>query len=116
MADSSRIERVSVRSEGNRVLLLGPRGELLLSLPWQAAAALSDALKFQANIAKEKDNAQALIHDQALLLEAGKKTGLFLGMVHDKEILKEACHEAGGIDPAIVGTPKVESRGSVASL
>jgi hypothetical protein len=116
MPDSSRIDRVTVRNEGTRVLLIGPKGELLLSLPWQAAGALADALKFQSNIAKEKDNPVALIKDQALLLEAGKRSGLFLGMVHDPDILKEACKEAGGIDPSIVGTPKVESRGPSASV
>ncbi len=83
------MKQVTVRQEGDRVLLLH-NGRLLFSLPWQAALDLSRALYVQGKRAEEEANAIQIIFDQAILT----RVGFPIGLSNRPDILAEAAREA----------------------
>lgn len=115
---SAQFSQVAVRDEGSRVLVI-QNGKAILDLPWDAALALSKALRIKALQAEETDKADGLIFDQAILT----RLGVPFGLTNNGAILKEATREAawnsdlrryirgkraGGLESqAVVGTPNV---------
>lgn len=83
------LKEVTVRQEGERVLLLH-NGALLFSLPWQAALDLARALHAQGKRAEEEANAVRIIYDQAILT----RVGFPIGLSNRRDILAEAAKEA----------------------
>ena len=81
--------KISVRQEGDRVLVI-QNGQAILDLPYQAALALSKALRVKAKAAEEIDKAPDTIFDQAILMRLGANIGLTSHPV----ILREAAKEA----------------------
>lgn len=115
---SAQFSQVAVRDEGNRVLVI-QNGKAILDLPWDAALALSKALRVKALQAEETDKAESLVFDQAILT----RLGVPFGLTNNATILKEATKEAawnsdlrryirgkraGGLESqAVVGTPNI---------
>lgn len=113
-----KVREVTVRQEGDRVLLL-EGGRTVLELPWDAAVQLSKAILAQARKAEELVKAEQIIADQALLTRLGTP----LGLTNNPAMLKAAANEAawnrdlrrrvplkraGGIKSgAVFGTPKL---------
>jgi len=85
MVLAARIKALTVRVQGERVLLLHD-GRLVADLPWKAAQALAKALAFQANRAEEWAKAERVALDQAILM----RTGAPFGLTDDWAILGEA--------------------------
>ena len=85
-----KIEEITVRDGGNCVLLLGKHGTKIVSLPYDAALALSKAIRIQAKKVEERTKALQIIDDQAVLMRARFPLGLSV----NKDILKEAQKEA----------------------
>lgn len=83
------LKEVTVRQEGDRVLLLH-NGRLLFSLPWQAALDLGRALHAQGKRAEEEANATRIVYDQAILT----RVGFPIGLSNRPDILAEAAKEA----------------------
>lgn len=71
------IKELSVRAEGDRVILLQD-GRLVVSMPIAAARALIRALQVKTLEAEEENQAQAIAYDQAVLLRSGIPLGLSL--------------------------------------
>ena len=115
---SAQFSQVAVRDEGNRVLVIRD-GKAILDLPWDAALALSKALRVKALQAEETDKAESIVFDQAILT----RLGVPFGLTNNATILKEATKEAawnsdlrryirgkraGGLESqAVVGTPNI---------
>ena len=83
------LKEVTVRQEGDRVLLLH-NGTLLFSLPWQAALELGRALHVKGKLAEEEANAARIVYDQAILT----RVGFPVGLSNRPDILAEAAKEA----------------------
>lgn len=83
------LKEVTVRQEGDRVLLLH-NGRLLFSLPWQAALELGRAFTIQGKRAEEDANAIRIVYDQAILT----RVGFPIGLSNRRDILDEAAKEA----------------------
>jgi hypothetical protein len=107
-------QRVSVRREGDNILIL-KNGVLLIEMPYQAALGLSQALRVKAKEVEEEVCAQQIIADQALLLRAGAPFGLTGHPVILRESVKTALTDRnlrrylpGGIaSKAIVMAPRI---------
>jgi hypothetical protein len=107
-------ESISVRQEGDRVLLL-KNGVLIADLPWQAAIDLSGALRRKGVDAESHAKAERIIGDQALLIRSGAPFGLTSNPAMVREAVKEAQSNRmlrrylpGGIkSTAIVGQPTI---------
>lgn len=82
-------KEVTVRQEGDRVLLLH-NGRLLFSLPWGAALELGRALHVQGKRAEEEAEAARIVYDQAILT----RVGFPVGLSNRRDILTEAAREA----------------------
>jgi hypothetical protein len=107
-------QQVSIRREGNRILLL-KNGVLLIEMPYQAALGLSQALRVKAKEVEEEVCAEQIIADQALLLRAGAPFGLTAHRAILRESIKTAQFDRdlrrylpGGIaSKAIVMAPRI---------
>lgn len=64
------INELTIRQEGDRVLLLR-NGQLLAAMPWQAADAVAKALIGKARQAEEHAKAEQIAYDSAILLRSG---------------------------------------------
>ena len=84
-----KIRDVRVRQDGKKVILI-EEGKAILTLPWEVALELSNAMRAQAKRAEELDKAKQIIGDQALLI----RKGVPLGLSNHPSILKEATKEA----------------------
>ncbi|MFA5377915.1 MAG: hypothetical protein WC455_19350, partial [Dehalococcoidia bacterium] len=82
-------EKVTVHTEGTRVLLLR-NGALLLDLTWEGAKGLARALRIQSARAEQASKIPELINDQATLIRAGMP----ISLTTDPRIFKEAGNEA----------------------
>ncbi len=83
------VSELTVRQEGECVLLLR-NGQLVASLPWQAALLLSKALRVKGKSAEEFAKREQVIFDQAILT----RLGIPFGLSDDRYILKSAANEA----------------------
>lgn len=112
------IKEVTVRQDGDRVLLIAG-GKLLFSLPWDAADVLARAIYTQARRAEEIAKAAQIIADQAILTRLGTPFGLTSHPVMLREAANEAAwglprryiplSRAGGIhSQAVFGTPTLK--------
>lgn len=72
---TARLSEVTIRQEGQRVVVI-QNGKAILDLPWDAAKALSRALRVKALGAEEEAKALAIIYDQAILTRLGVPFGL----------------------------------------
>ena len=83
-----------MRQEGTHVLVI-QNGRAVLDLPWEAAVALSRALRVKAKDAEELAKADIVARDAALLLRAGVPIGLTShGKIRD-EAVKLAVSDRG---------------------
>lgn len=83
------IKSFTVRAEGDRVALIYG-GNLVCTLPWEAARDLSRALKIKAGQAEEYAKSAQIIYDQAILTRIGAGVGLTSNPV----LLRAAANEA----------------------
>lgn len=83
-AVNSHLETLSIRQEGEKVLVIW-NGRLLFEMPWQAALELSSALYQKAKLAEEVAKAEQVAQDSAILLRA---TGMAL--TNNPDILDQA--------------------------
>ncbi len=108
------LKSVSIRQEGERVLLIKD-GRLILDMPWQAALQVARAIHQKAKLAEQLASVDRLIIDQAILIRAGAPFGLTSHRAILQESVKEALsnrqlrrHLLGGIrSQAIVGQPTI---------
>ena len=84
-----RLKEITVRQDGERVQVI-QNGSLLLDLPFDAALALSKALRFKGKKAEEVAQAARIIIDQAILT----RVGFPLGLTRHPKIMQEAMKEA----------------------
>lgn len=82
-------ERVAIRQEGTRVLVL-KNGVCIFDMPWEAALAFADGLKAKGKKAEELAKANQIVSDQAVLMRAGAPFAL----TSHPAILDEARKEA----------------------
>lgn len=107
-------EAISIRQEGERVLLIKD-GRLILDLPWQAALEVARAIHQKAKLAEQLACADKLIIDQAILLRAGAPFGLSSHPLILRESVREALtnrqlrrYLPGGVkSKEIVGQPAI---------
>lgn len=83
------IKTATIRQEGGRVQVI-VNGKLAIDLPHDAALDLARAIHTKAKIAEEWASAQAIAHDQAILM----RLGVPLGFTNHPAIIKEAQKEA----------------------
>lgn len=81
-------DSVTVRQEDNRVLLM--RGSTTLSMPWEVALALGQALIAKAREAEATTKVQDIIQDQSILT----RLGVPFGLSNDPRVQAEAKKEA----------------------
>lgn len=81
---------VSVRREGDQILIVETSGQSLLIAPLAAALEIGHALIAQARKLEELENAQALAMDQAIL----QRSGVGFGLTRNPKIQAEAGKEA----------------------
>jgi len=84
-----KIEEITIRDGGNAVLLLS-NGRRIASLPYEAALALSKAIRIQAKRVEERAKALQIRDDQAVLMRARMP----IGLSDNQDILNEARKEA----------------------
>lgn len=109
------MESLSIRQEGDRVLLIKD-GRLICDMPWHAALQVADYIKSKAKLAEEYAHKEKIIDDQALLIRAGMPFGLTNHPVMLKEAVKEAFTNRflrralpfGVKSTSVVGTPTVK--------
>lgn len=68
-------QKVSIRQEGERVLVLR-NGVALFNMPWEAALEMANALTAKARLAEELVKIQEVARDQAILMRAGSPIGI----------------------------------------
>ncbi|MEW6211545.1 MAG: hypothetical protein AB1631_24475 [Acidobacteriota bacterium] len=108
------LKSVSIRQEGERVLLIED-GRLILDMPWQAAIEVARAIYQKAKQAEQLASVDRLIIDQAVLLRAGVPFGLTSHPLILRESVKEALsnrqlrrYMPGGIrSQSVVGSPTI---------
>lgn len=84
------IRQIRIRQDGDKVYLID-QGRTILSMPWDAAIELSQAIYRQAKRAEEISNAEKIIFDHAILTRAGAPIGLSSNPMIKKEVAKEAA-------------------------
>lgn len=112
------IESVSIRQEGDRVLLI-QNGRLVLDLPWQAALDVGRGICAKARLSEEHAKADSVITDQAILIRAGFPLGLTRQPHMIREAIKTANNDRklrryipNGIrSQAVVGNPTLIQKG-----
>jgi hypothetical protein len=82
---AARIRDITVRQEGNRVILIED-GKAILDVPWQYADKIAKAMRSKARAAEEQDKAPAIAMDAAIVLRAG----LPFGLSSDPKIMAES--------------------------
>jgi hypothetical protein len=101
-------QSLRVRQYGERVHVITD-GRLILDLPWEAALAVSQALRVKGKLAEADAKVQTIITDQAVLTSIGAP----LGLSNNKKVLKESYKRAAELKypqveiSSIVGTPAV---------
>ena len=113
-----KVESVTVRREGGRVMLISRDGTLLLDLPWDAARDLAKVIRLQAARAEQTAKVEAVISDQAFCIRAGIPLALTPNPEVFKEAGKEAAHDRalrrampGGIPEGVkFGMPSVHGK------
>lgn len=118
------VKSITVRQEGDRVLLI-QNGQTVFNVPYDAALAIAKALRIKAKQAEEIARAEAIIYDQAILTRIGMPFGLTSHPYLQKEAMKEAAwnsnlrryippSKAGGIaSQAVFGTPTIINHGEM---
>lgn len=100
--------KIRVRQEGRQVILvIDGRG---LEMPWQVARQISDALRTKSVAAREFEQAEMVIHDQALLQKIGAPFGVTDNPRIQREAIKLAVQtQRPGqiVSTAAVGTPTI---------
>lgn len=100
---TSNIRKLNISRDGTRVIV-SENGSLLFTLPWDAALALSSAIRQQAKLAEEESRAVEIVRDQSILF----KNGIPLALSSRHDILTESAKSAGGIpSQGIVGVPRI---------
>jgi hypothetical protein len=108
------MQSISIRQEGDRVLLL-KNGVLIADMPYQTALELSRALHVKGKDAEAHAKAEQIIGDQALLIRSGAPFGLTRHPAMLHEAIKEAQSNralrrylpSGIRSLAIVGSPTI---------
>ena len=101
-------QSLRVRQYGDRVHVITD-GRLILDLPWEAALAVSQALRVKGKLAEAAAKVQTIITDQAVLTAFGAPFGLS----NNKKVLKESFKRAQELKypqvaiESITGTPSV---------
>jgi len=98
------MNQVNIRQDGDNVIILKD-GKAILGMPWEAALAVSDAIRAKAKEVEELKKHDIIIADQALLFKAGFP----LGLTNHPKMIREAAKQAGGIaSGSVVGTPTIK--------
>lgn len=82
-------QEFKIRQEGARVVLIY-NGQRIVSMPWDAALQLAQAITAQARKAEETTKADQIALDQAILL----RKGIPIGLTDNKDIQEMAAVEA----------------------
>lgn len=65
-----KIESVTIRQEGDRVVVLS-NGQAVLDVPWNAALEIANGIRAKAKLAEEQAHLDEIAGDSAVMLRAG---------------------------------------------